>query len=83
MHCHILIVGGQYQRGNRDLVPKVVSLKFRKLSCLSNAKVFREPVITGRNRFVRRGPTLSGVGGGGGGEVGGCYRRHYLSHEHY
>ena len=29
---------------------------------------------TGHNKFVRRGPTLSGVGG---------YRTHYLSHEHY
>ena len=27
----------------------------------------------GHNKFVKRGPTLSGVGG---------YRRHHLSHEH-
>ena len=33
---------------------------------------------TGRNKFVQRGPTLSGVVGGGGG-----YQRHHLSHEHY
>ena len=32
---------------------------------------------TGQNKFVRRGPTFSGVGGWGG------YRRHQLSYEHY